>query len=488
MPEYKWRPIEDLPDSWRDLASGELKSLAGVWLDQQKRLHESEALKIFNEKLQREWAIETGVLEKLYTIDRGITQLLIENGINAALIPHGTTDRPPEQVVAIIKDQADALEGIFAFVKGNRDLSTSYIKELHQVFTRHQDTVEALNGGGRTVHPILKKGEYKPWPNNPLRPDGEVHEYCPPEQVASEMERLVKLHHEHCEMHVPPELEAAWLHHRFTQIHPFMDGNGRVARALASLVFLRNSWFPLVVNRDNRDEYIRSLEQADAGSLKNIVTLFVNLQKKAFVQALSVSEEILRGREDPISAVIDAAHERLKTRAAKRRRQYEKVFSISQELENSVNNRLQQVADELQPKLAQVQQDYRVAVDKSWSGTEYWFKKQIVDIARNCKYFADTRTYAVWVRLKIIEQRQTELVFSFHSLGVTFSGVMAVSSFIDFRDKSENDEPSVDGPYATCKETFQFVYSEDPSEVKKRFGDWLEDAILSGLDRWRKQL
>ena len=33
------------------------------------------------------------------------------------------------------------------------------------------------------------------------------------------------------------EIEATWLHHRFTQIHPFQDGNGRVARALASLVF-----------------------------------------------------------------------------------------------------------------------------------------------------------------------------------------------------------------------------------------------------------
>jgi len=28
-----------------------------------------------------------------------------------------------------------------------------------------------------------------------------------------------------CQEQCPPEIEAAWLHHRFTQIHPFQDGN-----------------------------------------------------------------------------------------------------------------------------------------------------------------------------------------------------------------------------------------------------------------------
>ena len=50
---------------------------------------------------------------------------------------------------------------------------------------------------------------------------------------------------------VPVEVEAAWLHHRFTQIHPYQDGNGRVARALASLLFIKAGWFPVVVTRDD---------------------------------------------------------------------------------------------------------------------------------------------------------------------------------------------------------------------------------------------
>ena len=37
------------------------------------------------------------------------------------------------------------------------------------------------------------------------------------------MDRLIKMYGEHREMGVPPEVEAAWLHHRFARIHPFQE-------------------------------------------------------------------------------------------------------------------------------------------------------------------------------------------------------------------------------------------------------------------------
>ena len=146
--------------------------------------------------------------------------------------------------------------GLFDFVKRERELSTSYVKELHAALLTHQETATARDIFGRRVEMPLLRGEYKRRPNNPVRPDGLVHEYCPPEQVASEMDRLIDVHLEHGERGVPPEIEAAWLHHRFTQIHPFQDGNGRVARALATLVMIREGWFPLVVTDAGRGDYI----------------------------------------------------------------------------------------------------------------------------------------------------------------------------------------------------------------------------------------
>jgi len=43
------------------------------------------------------------------------------------------------------------------------------------------------------------------------------------------------------------DVEAAWLHHRFVRIHPFQDGNGRMARLLMAYVFAGNREFPPVI-------------------------------------------------------------------------------------------------------------------------------------------------------------------------------------------------------------------------------------------------
>ena len=281
-----WEPITGLGEGWRDLAIQELPPLVAVWSEQRESLLETESLKDSNERLAREWAIETGILERLYTLDRGVTRLLIERGIDESLISHDATDRPPAQVAAHIHDQKEAVDWLFEFVKSERPFSESFIKELHALITRSQDTATGIDTLGRQVEAPLLRGAYKERSNNPTKPDGAVHEYCPPEQVTVEMERLIALHDRYRREGVAPEVLSAWLHHRFVQIHPFQDGNGRVARALASLVFLREGWFPLVINRDQRTDYIHALAAADRGNLAPLVGMFAGTQRKAFVNSL----------------------------------------------------------------------------------------------------------------------------------------------------------------------------------------------------------
>ena len=58
----------------------------------------------FNEKLARKWSIETGILERLYDIDRGITIVLIERGFFSGLIERSSTDKDPAELVDILRD------------------------------------------------------------------------------------------------------------------------------------------------------------------------------------------------------------------------------------------------------------------------------------------------------------------------------------------------------------------------------------------------
>src|SRR6476469_3859051 len=286
-----WEPITDLPQGWASLTRGELGPLLQFWKDQRVDLEQSGALAEFSKRLNREWSIETGQIEGVYDLDHGITQILIERGIDADLIGNHPGQKPPENIAAIIQDHADVLAGLFQFVKGSRPLSKGYIHELHAALLRHQDTTAVRDQFGNLFEARLLKGNYKERPNNPKKPDGSMHQYCPPEQVESEMERLLILHEEHEKKGVPVEIEAAWLHHRFTQIHPYQDGNGRVARALASLLFIKAGWFPVVVTRDDRTRYIDALEIADEGGLRPLVLFLADLQKQILFEAIQTTAD-----------------------------------------------------------------------------------------------------------------------------------------------------------------------------------------------------
>ena len=247
-----WNPetgITDIETDPHDLAASEIPGIRAVWADQTERLKGTVQLSDFNEKLSREWAIETGIIENLYDINRGITQTLIEQGFKTEILGHGSTNKPRDYVLDLLRDQKSVLDGVFDFVKGGRKLSTAYIKELHAALLRSQETTEARDTRGRYVDIPLIKGDWKKQPNHPVR-DDIMYEYCPPEHVASEMDRLIEIYSQQVLEELPSEVRAAWLHHRFTQIHPFQDGNGRVARALASLVLIQDGLFPLVVTRN----------------------------------------------------------------------------------------------------------------------------------------------------------------------------------------------------------------------------------------------
>ena len=80
-------------------------------------------------------------------------------------------------------------------------------------------------------------------------------------KIPAEMQKLVKWYNDNEKKLHPVEL-AATLHQRFAFIHPFVDGNGRVARLLMNLALLRNGYTIAIIPAILRHEYIYSLETA----------------------------------------------------------------------------------------------------------------------------------------------------------------------------------------------------------------------------------
>lgn len=496
---FRWQPITDLPDNWNSLRNPELDSLAQVWSEQAGHLKEEKGVKTFNERLRREWSIETGIIERLYTIDRGTTQLLIEQGIDAALIPHGATDRPVAEVIRIIQDHRNALEGLFDFVSGRLPLTTSYIRQLHQVITRSQTHVDGIDQFGNLVQFILQKGQWKQWPNNPKRPDGLIHEYCPPLQVAGEMERLVAYYNSHVD--VMPEIEAAWLHHRFTQIHPFQDGNGRVARALSTIVFLRAGWFPLAINSLQRSDYISALEEADHGNLVPLVNMFGQNAKHSFARALEISDDILKG-EVVLPQVIDTIAAVYQQRKTDIEKTFSKVEETAEQFCVEVERTLKETSSAIHRRFATISAPPFVKVARNNPQSEHYYSAQIVEVAKSLKYWANVMRKRLWVRLLLVDRinkRRTYIVFSFHYLGKVNRGVMVCSSFIYFpndgsqvlpSEESMEAEPQLGETHRICSEPFYFSYRDSAEEryLKSQFQQWVNESISIGLTEWAQHL
>ena len=477
-----WKPIRDC-ESPGKLASAELGALAGVWREQRERLDNQGIYSDFIARLNREWAIETGLIERLYTLDRGITQLLIEHGIDAALIPH-ERGANPEAIVAMIDDHKDAVEGVFDFVADRRHLSTSYIKELHALMTMHQGTVDGVDQFGQRTSVELVRGAYKRQPNNPLRPDGVVHEYCPPEHVDSEMDRLVAWHLEHDA--VAPEVEAAWLHHRFTQIHPFQDGNGRIARALATLVFVKAGWFPLVVRDRERAKYIEALEAADEGDLKPLVEYFAGRQRDQFVDALSVAKEVRKARR--VAETIESVRRQLQQRKDSLVAEWEAAKTVATRLRKEAEQRLDEVASELKREMQDVLEHWDYFADGAEDGDDrsHYHRHQVVQAARKLGYFANLGGYRAWARMAMRNADRTELLIAFHGVGREFQGVLACSASWFQRVQTDAGDREVGPVTAVTDSVFLINYKESSDAAAARFSDWLEGAIVRGLKLWQE--
>ena len=401
------------------------------------------------------------------------------------MLTHGDTDRPPEYVMNLIRDQYAAIEGLYSFVTSQRLLTKSYIRELHQALTARQDWIEARDSLGQSVRRPLLRGQWKQWPNN-IEFTGGTFEFCPPEHVESEMERLIAIHEQHVQNQVPPEVSAAWLHHRFTLIHPFQDGNGRIARCLATLVFLKARWFPLVVTRADRARYLAALRDADNGNLKPLVSVFGSLQRKAIREALSLSDQVEaagRRAEDVLVGLRQKFESRKRDLDAQRRR----VFGVADTLQAIALDRLRDLATEVGRIIKEADPDYyanafggAASEDKS-----KYNRYQVIQAAKHLKYFASPETYHSWAKIQVRTDKVVELFVSLHGMGRDSRGVVAATAMIYPRERiGEDEEKTVVGDVLPLwGEPFEFTYREDASGVRRRFTEWLDSVLSLGAQK-----
>jgi len=295
-----WRRVRDLAPEYRGFVHDPARHSARRWQEARTRLENAaidrSAMDIWLREQRRAFAIETGQIEGLYRLRRGVTETLITEGFENVRGTHSLVSIGDSALKGLLMDQEAAVRMVFAHIKGDRPLTAAALKEWHALLTRHQESATGVNPLGRRVDVPLRRGQWKIRPNNPRRADGFVHEYCPPEQVQTEIKRFLAFHEGHHALGLAPETEAAWLHHEFVRIHPFQDGNGRVSRLLMACAYAKAGEFPPTIPAASKPDYINALEDADAGNFPALIEYLGALAAGRSLAAAARAEAILAGR------------------------------------------------------------------------------------------------------------------------------------------------------------------------------------------------
>lgn len=73
---------------------------------------------------------------------------------------------------------------------------------------------------------------------------------------------------------------AAFVHAEFVRIHPFQDGNGRIARLLLNFMLMKAGYQPVIIEAKDRPVYYESLNDfAVTGDLKNFYSFILDKEK-----------------------------------------------------------------------------------------------------------------------------------------------------------------------------------------------------------------
>ncbi len=493
MPDYKWKPIQPLSDGDRAIDLAAIRPLYESWRASKERLQQSSqaGLREFNQRLIRRLSVETGILERIYDLDRGTTEALVAHGFVEELVSRSSTDIEPSRLIDILRDQEAAIQLMIDCVAGNRELTKGVINELHAILTRHQDTTTAIDQFGNRFEIALLKGKFKQQPNNPSRPDGSVHEYCPPVHVESEMDNLLGW--------LPgyaaddPIIVAAWLHHRFTQIHPYQDGNGRVARALTTLILLRAELLPLVIDRNLRIDYIKALETADACDLSPLASMFAGLERVAILQALSVDADTEISHQRTLtSAVIESLTERFNKRREAKLAELRKVNVVAVSLRTQAHKVLERAFDELSATVSHfAEPEVRITDGGPDRGNAHLYKFEVVKSAEETGKFVNFTEDHYFVKASIrVERERLIFVVSFHHAGRELSGIMEVTAFSKLESFEDSDDrKSVSEDFFLCSlEPFVFTYKTREQEITESFARWLDAALAVAIKEYGDRL
>ncbi len=312
--------IQDTPYSYEESLLGELEGLS----DRVKNMRTAGELlpevlhrirKFFrNKNIYHSNAIEGNLL------DIGETRQVVELGL--------TITGKPLKDQAEARNLSDALDLLEELAKdASQPITEADIRQIHLL------VLQGIDDGAGTYRsvPVEISGSGFPPPG--------------PESVAAQMQEFANWFKD---ASVPSEetfagvdglVVAAVAHTWFVSIHPFIDGNGRVARLLMNLVLMRHGFPIAIISKEDRLRYYDALEESQGSDL----TPFTALLVECIEESLEEYEDAAREQQQHMEWVQSLAARFTQPERTRAQNEYE-VWRNAMELLKSY---FKQIADNL---------------------------------------------------------------------------------------------------------------------------------------------
>lgn len=190
------------------------------------------------------------------------TKVLLEDGLTVG-------GKPLRDTIETL-GHAKAFDFMFSLLR-RRTITESDILKMHRLFYNDIDNENA--GSYRKQSVFVTGSEYS---------------VSAVKNIETDMAELVKWIDKRADYH-PVEFSAL-LHKRFVFIHPFIDGNGRLARLLMNCALIQDGYMLAVIPPVLRSEYITLLEKAhkDDSSFIEFIAERVHETEKEVVKLLHI--------------------------------------------------------------------------------------------------------------------------------------------------------------------------------------------------------
>lgn len=240
----------------------------------------------------------------------------------------------------------------------DKPLTETFIRQLHHTLLREDYTVYRQQTDGTATSYVIHAGVYKTRPNSVITSTGERFEYASPEETPALMTDLVSWYNEEEQRSsMSPIVLASVFHYRYIRIHPFEDGNGRIARLLVNYILTRHGYPMVVVKSNDKSNYLTALNRCDvavgptpsvgAHATTEQLAPFITYMSKCLERALLISIKAAHGEN------IDEADDWKKNLKLKYRDKMNKPALTDEFLDNVLNKVYQSLLNRVDSELSE---------------------------------------------------------------------------------------------------------------------------------------